>query len=216
MEIELQGSTVRLLRQKALYIGKSKILCIADLHFGKLSHFRKSGIAVPPRANERNVEVLIDLLNETKPERTIFLGDLFHSHYNDEWEVVGQVLKHFSACSFELVLGNHDIMSKLQYERHRMLVHPERLLLENLVLTHEPMEEIPDSFYNLAGHIHPGARLLGKGRQSMMLPCFYFGKQQGILPAFGAFTGLARISVKKKDRVYVVADEKIIQVADEG
>lgn len=216
MEIELHGSSIKLLKQKAILLTKSKVLCIADLHFGKLSHFRKSGIAVPPRANEKNVEVLIDVLNETKPERTIFLGDLFHSHYNEEWEAVGQVLKHFSACSFELVLGNHDIMSKLQYERHRMQVHQEHLILEGLMLTHEPMEEIPDSWYNLAGHIHPGARLLGKGRQSIMLPCFYFGKQQGILPAFGSFTGLAPIAVKKKDRVYVVADEKIIQVADEN
>jgi uncharacterized protein len=216
MEIELQGSAITLLRQKAIFLRKRKILCIADLHFGKLSHFRKSGIPVPPRANEKNAEALIDLLNETKPERTIFLGDLFHSHYNNEWEVVGQVLKHFSACSFELVMGNHDIMSKLQYERHRMLVHPEHELVENLMLTHEPLDEIPDDVYNLAGHIHPGARLLGKGRQSIMLPCFYFGKRQGILPAFGSFTGLAGIPVKKNDRVYVVADEKIIRVADEG
>src|SRR6478736_7510859 len=111
MEIELEGVAIKLLPQKALLLKKSKILCIADLHFGKLSHFRKSGIAVPPKANEKNIEALIDLLNETKPERVIFLGDLFHSHYNDEWETVGQVLRHFSACSFELVLGNHDIMS---------------------------------------------------------------------------------------------------------
>src|SRR6478736_7624477 len=162
MNIELEGTDIRLLQQKAILLKKSKVLCIADLHFVKLSHFRKAGIAVPPKANEKNVEALIDLLNDTKPKRTIFLGDLFHSHYNDEWEAVGQVLRHFSACSFELVLGNHDIMSKLQYERHGVAVHPEHLLLDQLLLTHAPLEEIPDESYNLAGHIHPGARLLGK------------------------------------------------------
>ena len=212
MHIELKDTAIRLLSQKAILFEKNKTLCIADLHFGKLNHFRRSGIAVPAKANEKNAELLIDLLNETKPERTIFLGDLFHSHYNDEWEVVGQVLKHFTACSFELVMGNHDIMSSLQYERHKMKVHAEHVFLDKFMLTHEPLEKIPSGYYNLAGHIHPGARLLGKGKQALTLPCFHFGKDQGILPAFGSFTGFVPISPRKNDRVYVIAEGKILTV----
>ena len=116
MTVEIQGELITLLPEKALTLTSNKILLLADLHFGKINHFRKSGIPVPPKANNRNSEFLIDLLNRIKPERVIFLGDLFHSHYNEEWEVLGQVLKHFSSCKFELVKGNHDIMSKLQDE----------------------------------------------------------------------------------------------------
>lgn len=210
MEIELLGEKVKLMPKKALWFKKHKTVLMADLHFGKINHFRKAGIAVPARANDKNAENLISVLQETKPERLIFLGDLFHSHYNEDWEVLGQIRKHFVNCSFELVLGNHDILSEVQYERHNMKFYLNELQFENLILTHEPMEEIPENKYNLCGHLHPGVNLRGAGKQSITLPCFYFGKQQAILPAFGSFTGLARVVPKKDDRIYVIAENKII------
>lgn len=210
MEIELLGEKVWLLPQKALWFKKRKTVLMADLHFGKINHFRKAGIAVPARANDKNAENLISVLQATKPERLIFLGDLFHSHYNEDWEVVGQIRKHFVNCSFELVLGNHDILSEIQYERHSMKFYLNELLEDNLILTHEPMEEVPEGFYNLCGHLHPGINLRGAAKQSITLPCFYFGAKQAILPAFGSFTGLARIVPKKADRIYVIAEDKII------
>ncbi len=210
MEIELLGEKVRLLPQKAAWFKKRKTVLMADLHFGKINHFRKAGIAVPARANDKNAENLISVLQTTKAERLIFLGDLFHSHYNEDWEVVGQIRKHFVDCSFELVLGNHDILSEVQYERHNMKFYLNELREDNLILTHEPMEEVPEGLYNLCGHLHPGVNLRGAGKQSITLPCFYFGKQQAILPAFGSFTGLARIVPKKADRIYVIAENKII------
>jgi uncharacterized protein len=210
MEIELLNEKVTLFSQKALWFNARKLLLVADLHFGKINHFRKSGIPVPARANDKNTELLINLLNQTKPERIVFLGDLFHSHYNEEWEVVGQIRKHFSACSFELVLGNHDILSELQYERHAMIVYPRELKIGDFILTHEPMTTVPEGGYNLSGHLHPGVQLKGTGKQSMTLPCFYFGKHQGILPAFGSFTGLARVNPRKEERIFVIAEDKII------
>jgi len=198
--------------EKALTLMSNKVLVLADLHFGKINHFRRSGIPVPPKANDRNSELLIDLLNRIKPERVIFLGDLFHSHYNEEWEVLGQVLRHFSSCVFELVKGNHDIMSKLQYERHNMHVYEGELKIGPFTLTHEPIEHPGGESYNLAGHIHPGIHLSGKGRQSLTLPCFYFGECQGIMPAFGSFTGLATITPSKTDKIFVIAEGKILKV----
>jgi DNA ligase-associated metallophosphoesterase len=212
MEIEISGERAKLLWQKAVWLPRHKTLLAADLHFGKINHFRRAGIPVPPGANDRNTEMLIDLLNETRADRVIFLGDLFHSHYNEEWAVVGQVLRHFSACSFELVRGNHDIMSQLQYQRHRIVVHENPLRLGGLQLTHQPVVKSCEESYNLAGHIHPGIRLTGKGRQSVTLPCFYFGKDAGILPAFGSFTGLAIVKPKIEARVYVIADNKVQQI----
>lgn len=210
MEVDLIGEKVTLLPEKAIWFKKRKLLLLADLHFGKINHFRKSGIPVPAKANDKNTELLINLLNLAKPERVIFLGDLFHSHYNEEWEVVGQIRKHFMACSFELVLGNHDILSAVQYERHSMIVYPNELRMGDFFLTHEPQETLHDGQYNLSGHVHPGVQLRGTGRQSLMLPCFYFGKHHGLLPAFGSFTGLARISPKKEERIFVIAEDKII------
>ena len=42
MEIEVASERVQLLPEKAL-----------DLHFGKVNHFRKAGIAVPAKANKK-------------------------------------------------------------------------------------------------------------------------------------------------------------------
>lgn len=212
MKIEINKEIVEMMPEKALFFPLHKVLLLADLHFGKVNHFRKSGIAVPAKANDKNADSLIGAINSTKPDRVVFLGDLFHSHYNEEWETVGQITNHFSACSFELVLGNHDILSEQQYERNSLKVFKQELKIGQWLLTHEPLKDLPIDHYNLSGHIHPGVRLQGRARQSLMLPCFYFGKRNGILPAFGSFTGLAKITPKQGEKVFAIAEEKIIAI----
>ena len=218
METTIAGERLQLLPQKAIFWPSKSILFLADLHLGKVNHFRRAGIPVPTRANDRNLELIVDLVNLTRPDRLICLGDLFHSHYNPEWEAFGELIRHFRSTSFELVMGNHDIMSDQQYKRKGIVVH-EHLLVDPFLLTHHPLDgdetarakSLPAG-YNLAGHLHPGVTMRGAGRQSVTLPCFYFGRQSGLLPAFGTFTGLARIKPRKEDKIYVIADEKIIAV----
>lgn len=193
------------------------MLIIADLHFGKINHFRQAGMPVPAAANRHNEETLIDLINLTRPARVVFLGDLFHSHYNDEWEILGQIMTHFAAVSFELVRGNHDIMSETQYIRKGLKV-ADAIDSGVYLLTHEPMahEDIPDGRINMAGHLHPGARLQGRGRQGIVLPCFWLSPNQLILPAFGSFTGLATIRPGAQDRVWIIVERQIMEVTLEA
>lgn len=214
MNVEVCGEVFELFPHKAIYWPKMKSLFIADLHIGKINHFRRSGIALPSKANDRNIEMLLEVLDLAKPDRVICLGDLFHSHYNQEWEVFGEVVKHFRRMSFELVLGNHDIMSDLQYERKGIRLH-DKLIIDKFVFTHHPLEEMEPGYYNLAGHIHPGVALRGKGRQTLRLPCFYFGRNQALLPAFGVFTGLACIKPVRDDKVFVIVEDKIMAVGDQ-
>jgi DNA ligase-associated metallophosphoesterase len=211
MTIDVAGEDLTLTPQRVVYWRTQRVLLLADLHLGKISHFRRSGIPVPVKANEENLASLVDLINSLKPERLICLGDLFHSYYNASWEEFGELVRHFTGVTFELVLGNHDIMSSLQYERKGIKVH-DRLKMGPFLFTHHPEEDVAEGDYNLAGHVHPGVQLIGQGRQAMTLPCFYFGKQQGLLPAFGAFTGIARIRPQKTDRVYVIAEDKVMLV----
>jgi metallophosphoesterase superfamily enzyme len=83
-------------------------------------------------------------------------------------------------------------------------------MINNLFLTHEPLENIPEGLFNIAGHIHPGAHLKGSARQSVTLPCFYVKANQCIVPAFGAFTGLASVQPKLGDKIFVVADGMVM------
>lgn len=211
MSVKVAGEEFNLFPERAVFWPAQKILLLADLHLGKVNHFRKAGIPVPSRANDRNIELLLDLVTITRPERVICLGDLFHSHYNPEWEVFGEVVRHFKGILFELVLGNHDVMSLLQYKRKDIRVHP-HLTVGPFMLTHHPVENILDGCYNLAGHVHPGVLLQGKGKQAETLPCFYFGERQGFLPAFGAFTGLSCIHPQKDDQIYVIAGSSVFPV----
>lgn len=210
--ITIAGQELSLLPQKGIFWPEPKILLLADLHFGKINHFRKAGIPVPEKANYKNSAVLIDLLRKMAPERLIFLGDLFHSHYNPEWEVLGQIIEYFPAISFELVRGNHDILSMHQYQKHNIRVYRGTLSVSPFILSHHPLEEVPNGQFNLAGHIHPGVTLRGKGRQAVTLPCYHFNEKQGLVPAFGAFTGLYRLSPCKEDRVYVVVEDRVFPV----
>jgi metallophosphoesterase superfamily enzyme len=55
-------------------------------------------------------------------------------------------------------------------------------------------------------------KLRGGGRQSLRLPCFYFGKNGAVMPAFGNLTGFHVIRPKKGDRVFVITENKVIAV----
>ena len=75
------------------------------------------------------------------------------------------------------------------------------------VFTHVPVDD--ERGYVVAGHLHPGADLVGAGRQRVRLPCFWFGSRTAVLPAFGDFTGLWPIVPAVGDRVFVIADGEI-------
>jgi uncharacterized protein len=211
MQVDILDEQFGLFPQKAIFWRSQHLLLLSDLHLGKINHFRKAGIPVPAGANDHNLELFIDLVQFCRPQRIVCLGDLFHSHYNAEWEVFGEVVKHFSSITFDLVVGNHDIMGHYQYSRKGITLH-DTLRIGKFLLTHHPLESVPQDTYNIAGHIHPGVSLRGRGRQALTLPCFYFSAKQAYLPAFGKFTGLAKIAPKKDDKVFVVAEDKVISI----
>ena len=82
-------------------------------------------------------------------------------------------------------------------------------------MLHHPLTEAElkeAAGYVFCGHIHPGVNLVGKGRQSLTLPCFAFGKKQGILPSFGKFTGRVAIRSTKTDRIFAVLKDKVLAI----
>jgi metallophosphoesterase superfamily enzyme len=66
--------------------------------------------------------------------------------------------------------------------------------------------------YVLAGHIHPAARITGRANESLRLPCFWFGADAAVLPAFGAFTGTAVVDPDPGDRVCVIAGDRVLEL----
>lgn len=207
----IAGEELHLHPYRAVYWPAQQALWLADLHLGKASHFQKAGLAVPSQVADKNWERLYHLLDLYHPQSVVFLGDLFHSSYNREWEVLGHFMRNFYRIRFHLVRGNHDILQQDHYADHGIKVHEDRFAWDPFVFTHEPLEQRHESLYNLAGHIHPAVRMYGKAHQSLRLPCFYFGDNQGLLPAFGAFTGTAIIRPQRTDQVFLIVQDVIVK-----
>ena len=70
--------------------------------------------------------------------------------------------------------------------------------------------QIPDDWFNLAGHIHPGFKMRVGPGQIINEPCFYFGKKAGILPAYGNFTGYVPINHTHSGHFYIIANETVV------
>lgn len=189
------------------YWKERAMLLIADVHLGKTMHFRKNGMAVPLRSLHKAFEKMEVLLEQFQPKTLCFLGDLFHSHKNTEYDLFREWIEELRPASMILVTGNHDIIPETLL-KDLGLELCNHLTLDNILLTHEP-EETPGRF-NICGHLHPGIRLKGPGKQSLKLPCFYQKPQQLILPAFGEFTGNYLLRPRKKDRVFAVTPEEVI------
>ena len=205
------GEDLLLLPDKAIWMPEHDILLIADVHLGKISHFRKHGIGLPQNAMMDNMNRLSMLVDSIEPSRVIFLGDLFHSSFNGEWMMLREYMMSKRETSFELIIVNHDILDNSVYEQSYKTTS-RAISIGKLILTHEPIGEIPTDKYNLYGHIHPAVRLNGKGKQSLRLPCYYFAEHHGIMPAFGTFTGMHTITPSPQDHVFVIADDRVIDV----
>ncbi|MFI5158396.1 MAG: ligase-associated DNA damage response endonuclease PdeM [Sphingobacteriales bacterium] len=214
VSFKLLNQDLLLLPQKAIYWQQEKALIVADVHLGKVGHFRKAGIAVPRDMEQDDLAMLSDLIDEHKPKKIIFLGDLFHSDLNTDWDWFVLWRRHFPKLELILIRGNHDIINDRHYIDLDVALHDE-LLIDPFLMLHQPLNDEAlnnAAGYVLCGHIHPGVSLSGKARQHITLPCFAFGSRQAILPSFGKFTGKVAIRSQKTDRIFAVASNKVIAI----
>lgn len=208
MEIEINNNNFTLHSSGGIFWQEKNILLISDVHLGKIAHFRKHGLAIPENAIVENFNRLDEIVELFIPEKIIFLGDLFHSTINTEWNLFAYWV-HKTQAKIILVEGNHDIIDQQNYSDLNIEIH-KQLIIDDFLLTHHPVEN--DWFFNFCGHLHPGIKLRDLGRQSLKLSCFFRKQKQLILPAFGEFTGKYFIKPDENDRVYAIAKNEVIRV----
>jgi DNA ligase-associated metallophosphoesterase len=212
--VEIGNVELQLLPDRAVHWPAASTLLIADPHFGKAATFRAAGIFVPEGTTAATLARLDVLLRATRARRIVFLGDFLHAREGrhpatldaiDEWRTG------HASIDMLLVRGNHD---------RRAGDPPESLQIEcadgpvregPFALAHHPARV--DGAYVLAGHVHPGARLHGAGRERARLPCFWFGSECAVLPAFGEFTGLADVEPSAGDRLWVTSGDEVIAIS---
>lgn len=206
LEININNRIFVLHCSGALYWVEKRMLLISDVHLGKITHFRKFGSALPGNAMFRNFMKLDSVVEYFNPESICFLGDLFHSTLNNEWQLFEEWVGR-TQLPIVLVAGNHDIISPHKYDEIGITVVSE-WLLDGFLLTHDP--EVRENYFTLSGHIHPAVLLEGIGRQFLKLPCFFRSQSQMILPAFGEFTGTYVMEPGEEDMVYAITKEDVI------
>jgi uncharacterized protein len=211
--IEIRGNTWQLHPEKAVFWEDEGTLILTDLHLGKSGHFRKSGIATPGRINARNLDRLSALIQEFNPVRVLILGDLFHSTANREWLEFEEWIDNYDNLSWELVTGNHDTLHQSFYDTADIKVS-DSLQEGPFLFVHDPKGAQAGNLITVSGHVHPGIKIMGSGRQSLRLPCFCFTDNGILLPAFGEFTGLHTIKDRfnETDLVFALVDEEIIEI----
>ncbi|QLG44876.1 ligase-associated DNA damage response endonuclease PdeM [Costertonia aggregata] len=206
--IQINDQNFTMHPSRVLFWEEKSMVLISDVHLGKVSHFRKFGAAVPQQAVQKNFDMLNEVVDFFNPKSIVFMGDLFHSSLNNEWQLFEGWVKKQSA-TLVLVAGNHDIIAPSKYEDVNIKVVSE-IQLDGYLFTHHP--EKREGFFNFSGHIHPAIKLTGLGRQSVRLPCFFKSQNQLILPAFGEFTGTYTVTPQKGNEVFAVLGDAIIAV----
>ncbi len=210
-ELLLAGEQIVLRPDRSLHWPAERTLVVADLHFGKADAFRADSVPVPGGA-EVTLSRLELALRDTAADRLIVLGDFWHAREGRTPGLLDELERWRAAhpgLQIELVRGNHD----------RAGLPPPGWGddWETLALTDPPFcfrhhPEPSADGYVLAGHLHPGISLYGRGREQFRLPCFWFGPSAGILPAFGSMTGTASVSPASGDRIYAIADGQLISI----
>ena len=204
------GRPLVLLPEKAAFIASSRTLLVADAHIGKAVSFRALGVPVPRGTTSETLQKATALVARWRARRVVFLGDFLHSARSHAPATVAAVTAWREAhANLEIVLvrGNHDDRAGDPPPHLRIEVVDEPFLTDGYALCHHPRPRA--GHYVLAGHLHPCVSLGGRAFDHLRLPCFWFGDAVGVLPAFGAFTGMHPIRAAAGERVFPIADATV-------
>ncbi len=212
LEISLCGERLQLLPGRALYWPARRTLLIADPHFGKAGVFRRRGVPVPAGGTGDDLRRLTELLQSSKAERLLVLGDLVHAAPDADEPWVESLLdwrRAHEGLDVQVVAGNHDGGVATQAADWGMNWRDEPLPDGPFLFDHEPGEDA--GAYVLAGHLHPVVRLRAGGDR-LRTPVCWLRPRWGVLPSFGGFTGGHPVRPAKADRVYAMGDAAVVSL----
>lgn len=213
LTVAVAGERLTLLPEKAIYLAERQLLLVADAHIGKAVSFRRLGVPVPQGSTADNLTTLSTLIDRLGVHHVVFLGDLLHSSHAQAAATQAALAtwrERHRDVQLTLVRGNHDDHAGDPPAALGIDVVDEPLRLGPWALCHHPQAR--SDGYVLAGHLHPCVRLQGRARERLRLPCFWFGEQVGVLPAFGEFTGMHPIEARPQDRVYALTGDGVLEV----
>ena len=167
----------------ALFWDDERLLIVSDLHLEKGSSFARRGVLLPPFDTAATLAQLGAVIARHDPRTVIALGDSFHdreAHERlspDDREALSALQ---ARRDWIWISGNHDPALPRDFGG----VVAEEVAIGPIVFRHEPTGAVGE----IAGHLHPKARVATRGR-SVERRCFASDGMRAVMPAFGAYTG---------------------------
>jgi DNA ligase-associated metallophosphoesterase len=167
----------------ALYWPEEGILAVADLHLEKGSSFAARGVLLPPYDTAATLARIAALVARYAPRTVIALGDSFHDGKGPA-RVAASDRTTLAALQrgrdWIWIKGNHDPDPAHGIGGTFTIT----LAVGAVSFRHEPTGADGE----IAGHLHPVARLSARGR-SVSRRCFASDGRRLVMPAFGAYAG---------------------------
>lgn len=182
-QIHLCGEWLTPLCEGALWWADRRVLVVSDLHLEKGSSYARRGQLLPPYDTGFTLGVVERLCELLQPETIVSLGDSFHDRAAELRLSDGdaaRIRRLTQAHDWLWVEGNHDPDPPADLGGRAQKVWRAGAL----VFRHEPTGEVGE----VAGHLHPVAKVKGRGR-SVRRRCFATDGTRLVMPALGAFTG---------------------------
>src|SRR6516165_3438509 len=184
-EISVAGVTLVADPAGALYWPDERLLAVADLHLEKGSAFAARGVLLPPYDTTATLARLAKLIEHYQPALMVALGDSFHDGGGPARmpEISRSALAALHRGRDWLWLsGNHD-PDPPQGVGGRVAAE---LAIGGLIFRHQPSPQASEG--EIAGHLHPTARVARRGR-GVARRCFAADAKRLVMPAFGAYAG---------------------------
>lgn len=183
LRLSLAGEWLVPLAEGALWWPAEDTLVVSDLHLEKGSSYAARGQMLPPYDTEATLARVEALSDRLKPARILSLGDSFHDRGAEtrlSAANAARIRALTAAHDWIWVEGNHDPDPPAHLGGRAETV----VELGPLIFRHEPTGAPGE----VAGHLHPAAKVRGRGR-SVRRRCFATDGEALVLPAMGAFTG---------------------------
>lgn len=169
----------------ALYWPEEGLLLVSDLHLEKGSSFARRGQLLPPYDTTETLACLARLIAHYAPRTVIALGDNFHdgggpARLSDGDRASLTALQR--GRDWIWITGNHDPEPAAGIGG----TFAENLALGALTFRHVPSRDAPEG--EIAGHLHPVARVARRGR-AVSRRCFASDGRRAVMPALGAYAG---------------------------
>ena len=189
LKIRVAGEACVLRCSGALWVVEHRTLIASDLHLEKGSAFAVRGQMLPPYDSPATLAKLEAEIEALDPVCVVLLGDSFHdSKAVDRLSTddAARIARLAAGRDWVWLEGNHDLVALAG----ALDTLPGRIVttmdIGALRLIHEPQPG--DQPGEIAGHLHPAARVAAYGR-GVRRPCFVTDGRRLVMPAFGAFTG---------------------------